>query len=170
MVTISLWHQLPAHTYFDCYIHCLAVMEILTSKSMTTSQRIGRILELLFSYNFSLHYVKRQDLSLSDFLSQIALNNSDLHESIPISFNVQEQLQEYYHQCREQLCIHTKVSARQARVVVPDVFGKDKSLIPEVKPEHQAKARQKLNIPKTMLKILFKNHPFILNPNWKHQL
>ena len=41
--------------------------------------------------------------------------------------------------------VQTRSSTRQIGIKVPKIFGKDKTLIPQVKPEHQAK--QNLNIP-----------------------
>ena len=42
------------------------------------------------------------------------------------------------------LTVQTISIAKQERGTVPNNFGKDKNLIPEVKPEHHAKARQKI--------------------------
>ena len=58
----------------------------------TTTNRIKRLLELLSSYSFNLYYMKEKDMVLSDFLSRQQVDDSDLHEIIPISFNMTETL------------------------------------------------------------------------------
>ena len=47
---------------------------------------------------------------------------------------MKEQFKKYYHRYTEQYTIQIRGSAEEAVVIVPDVFGKDKSLFPEVKP------------------------------------
>ena len=61
------------------------------------TNRIKRLLEVLISYSFNLYYIKGRDMILSDFLSRQIEDNSSPHEIIPISFNIQEILQESYH-------------------------------------------------------------------------
>ena len=53
---------------------------------MTT--RIKRLLELISSYSFNLYHMKGKDMILSDFLSWQNNDDSNLHEIIPISFNM----------------------------------------------------------------------------------
>ena len=47
---------------------------------------------------FNLYYIKGKDMILSDFLSGQIEDDSNLHEIIPISFNIWEILQDNYHQ------------------------------------------------------------------------
>ena len=61
------------------------------------TNRIKRLLEVLSSYSFNLYYIKGKDMILSDFLSRQIEDDSNLHEIIPILFNIQEVLQESYH-------------------------------------------------------------------------
>ena len=42
-----------------------------------------KLLELLSNYSFNLYYVKGKDLILSDFLSRIAVDDSNPHEITP---------------------------------------------------------------------------------------
>ena len=44
-----------------------------------------------------MYYIKGKDMILSDFLSRQIEDDSDLHEIIPIFFNIREILQENYH-------------------------------------------------------------------------
>ena len=52
---------------------------------------------MLSSYSFNLYYIKRKDMILSDFLSRQKHDNSNPHEIIPISFNMQSILQIRYY-------------------------------------------------------------------------
>ena len=61
------------------------------------TNKIKRLLEVLSSYSFNLYYIKGKDMILSDFLSRQIEDDSNLHEIIPISFNIWEILQDSYH-------------------------------------------------------------------------
>ena len=61
------------------------------------TNRIKRLLEILSSYSFNLYCIKGKDMILSEFLSRQITDDSNLHEIIPISFNMKEVLQENYH-------------------------------------------------------------------------
>ena len=61
------------------------------------ANRIKRLLEVLSSYSFNLYYIKGKDMIVSDFLLRQIEDDSNLHEIILISFNIQETLQENYH-------------------------------------------------------------------------
>ena len=52
-----------------------------------------RLLEVLSSYSFNLYYMKGKDMILSDFLSRQIHDDSDPHEIILISFDMQNMLQ-----------------------------------------------------------------------------
>ena len=58
------------------------------------TNRIKRFLEVLSSFSFNLYYITGKDMILSDFLSRQIEDDSNLHEIIPISFNMEETLQE----------------------------------------------------------------------------
>ena len=60
------------------------------------TNRIKRLLEILSSYSFILYYIKGKDMILSDFLSRQLRDDSDPHQIIPISFNINEILKENY--------------------------------------------------------------------------
>ena len=94
MISISLWQHLLSRTNFDCCVDHLAVTQILKFKSIPASQRIGRLIELCYNYSLNLCYVKDKDFILSNFLIRIAVDDSNPHEIISISFYVKEQLQE----------------------------------------------------------------------------
>ena len=62
------------------------------------ANRIKRLLEILSSYSFNLYYIKGKDMILSDFLSRQIEDDNNLHEIIPISFNIWDVLQDNCHQ------------------------------------------------------------------------
>ena len=74
---------------FDAIVDHLALTHIIKSKAEATSTRIQRLLEILSSYLFSLYYINGKDMVFSDFLSIQKHDNSNSHEIIPISFNMQ---------------------------------------------------------------------------------
>ena len=76
-------------------------MCIIKSKAEMTTTRIKRLLEILNSYSFNLYYIKGKYIILSDFLSREKNDNSNPHEIIPISFNMQNILQSRYYNINE---------------------------------------------------------------------
>ena len=121
--------HLLTQTNFSCCVDHLAVTKTFKSKVMPGSWRIG-------NDSFNLYYVKSKNLIFSDFLSQTTVDDSNPHEIIPISFNLKDKPQENHIIYTEQLRIHTKGSAKHAWVKAAKTFGRNKTLIPEVKPEY----------------------------------
>ena len=64
---------------------------------------------------------------------------------------MKDHLQEHYHQYTEQLRIQTISIAKQAAIVVPNIFSKDETLISEDKPEYQATTMEKIEDPHKVL-------------------
>ena len=79
--------------------------------------------------------MKGKDMILSDFLSRQKNNNSNAHESIPISFNMCKILDNYYN--LEKYLIQTRSRARSSGVKLPEVHSMGKNLDPNLKPEKQ---------------------------------
>ena len=96
-INIASFAHLLKRVDFDAVVDHLAIMHIMKSKMEPTTNRIKRLLEVLSSYSFNLYYIKGKDMILSDFLSRQIEDHSNLHEVIPISFNIREILQENYH-------------------------------------------------------------------------
>ena len=92
---VSFTHLLK-RVDFDAVVDHLAITHIMKSKMEPATKRIKRLLEILSSYSFNLYYIKGKDMILSDFLSRQIKDDSNLHEIIPISFNIWEILQESY--------------------------------------------------------------------------
>ena len=87
-INMASFSHLLKRVDFDAIVDHLALTHIIKSKVEPTTTRIKRLLELISSYSFNLYYRKGKDMILSDFLSQQNNNNSNLHEIIPISFNI----------------------------------------------------------------------------------
>ena len=97
-INIASFAHLLKRVDFDAVVNHLAITHIMKSKTEPATNRIKRLLEILSSYSFNLYYIKGKDMILSDFLSRQIEDDSNLHEIIPISFNIWEILQDNYHQ------------------------------------------------------------------------
>ena len=97
-INIASFAHLLKRVDFDAVVDHLAITHIMKSKMEPATNRIKRLLEILSSYLFNLYYIKGKDMILSDFLSRQIEDDSNLHEIIPISFNIQDVLQDNYHQ------------------------------------------------------------------------
>ena len=87
-INITSFAHLLKRVDFDAIVEHLAITHIMKSKMEPATNRIKRLLEILSSYSFN--YIKVKDMILSDFLSRQIKDDSNLHEIIPISFNIQE--------------------------------------------------------------------------------
>ena len=84
-INIASFSHLLKIVDFDTIVDHLALMHIIKSKAESVPTRIKRLLELISSYSFNLHYMKGKDMILSDFLSRQVHDTSNPHEIIPIS-------------------------------------------------------------------------------------
>ena len=89
-INIASFAHLLKRVDFDAVVDHLATMHIMRSKAEPAINRIKRLLEILSSYSFNLYYIKGKDMVLSDFLSRKHGNDSNPHEIIPISFNMEK--------------------------------------------------------------------------------
>ena len=96
-INITSFAHLLKRVDFDAIVNHLAITNIMKNKMEPATNRIKRLLEILSSYLFNLYYIKGKDMILSDFLSRQIEDDSNLHEIIPISFNIEDILQENYH-------------------------------------------------------------------------
>ena len=142
---------------FDAVVDHLAITYIMKNKVDPAMTRIKRLLELLSSYSFNLYYIKGKNMILSDFLSRQKIDDTNLHEIIPISFSMRDVLQENYYNFGnmtegDKYLVQTRSQAKSSRVKVPEVHGIEKSLAPHVKPERQKSIKlpmdKRLPIPK----------------------
>ena len=72
-------------------------MHTIKSKAELTTTRIKRLLEIFSSCSSHLYYIKGKDMVLSDFLSLQKHDDSNPHEIILISFNIQHILHSNYY-------------------------------------------------------------------------
>ena len=88
-INITHFAHLLKRVDFDTMVDHLALVHILKSKTAPTITRIKRFLEVLCVYSFNMYYMKGKDMILSNFLSGQITDNSNPHEIIPISFDIQ---------------------------------------------------------------------------------
>ena len=117
----------------------LALVHILKSKTEPATTRIKRLLEVLSAHSFNLYYMKGEDMVLSDFLSRQITDNSNLHEVIPISFDMHAILKDRYYnvRCDNKYLIQTCSQATASGVKLPEVHSVDKGVDSNIKPERQ---------------------------------
>ena len=96
-INIATFSHLLKRVDFDAIVDHLSLTHIIKSKAEPATIRIKRLLELISSHSFNLYYIKGKDMVLSDFLPRQNNNDSNLHEIIPISFNMHKVLQEIYY-------------------------------------------------------------------------
>ena len=96
-ISITSFTHLWKKVEFDAIVDHLALVHILKSKAEPAVTRIMRLLEVLSAYSFNLYYMKGKDMILSDFLSRQRRDDSDPHEIILISFDMQAILRDRYY-------------------------------------------------------------------------
>ena len=85
---------------------------------------------------------------LSDLLSRQKTDDSNPHETIPISFSLRKVLHESYYKIgditrtvdleMDKYMVQTRAQAKSSSVNLSEVHGVNKALIPHVKPEKSA--------------------------------
>ena len=96
-INIASFSHLLKRVDFNVVVDHLALTYIIKSNAELATTRIKRLSELLRSYSFNLYFIKGKDMILSDFLSRQKHDNSNPHEIIPISFNMQSILHDRYY-------------------------------------------------------------------------
>ena len=117
----------------------LALPNIIKCQAEPTTTRIKMLLEILSSYSFNLYYIKGKDKILSDFLSRQKHDDSNPHEIIPISFNMQHILQSRYYNINERkedkFLVQTRSQAKSICITLPEVHSINKGIDPNTRPE-----------------------------------
>ena len=75
----------------------LALTYIMKSKTELTSARIKNTTKGLISYSFNLYYIEEKNMTLIDVLSGVKVDKSNPYGIIPISFDLQEVLEDRYY-------------------------------------------------------------------------
>ena len=115
------------------------MIHIIKTKAEPATPRIKRLLELISLYSFNLYYMKGKDMILSNILSRHIHDNSNLHNIIPISFNMFRAMCENYYniETKERYFMQTRSQMKSSRVTLPEVHDAKKSLDMNVLPEKQ---------------------------------
>ena len=145
-INIASFTHLLKKVDFDAIVDHLALVHILKSKTEPATSRIKRLLEILSAYSFNLYYMKGNDMILGDFLSRQEIDKSDLHEIIPISFDMKAILNERYYKLEEEnskYLVQMQSQAKERGIKVPEVHGPKKGLDPNLRPEWLVKKAQK---------------------------
>ena len=69
-INITSFSHLLKRVDFDAIVDYLALMHIIKGKAEPAITIIKRLLQLISSYSFNLHYTKGKDMILSNFLSR----------------------------------------------------------------------------------------------------
>ena len=137
---VSIAHLLKK-VNFDAIVDHLTLVHILKSKAEPATTRIKRLLEVFSAYSINLYYMKGKDMILSDFLSRQRTDDSNPHEIIPISFDMQAILRDRYYNIGQEkesrYLIQTQSQAKTSGIKLLAVHGVDKGVDPSVKPEKQ---------------------------------
>ena len=136
---------------FDAIVDHLALVHIFKSKIEPATTRIKRLLEVLSAYSFNLYYMKGKDMILGNFLSRQMTDNSNPHEIIPISFDMQAILKDRYYSIGmdNKYLILTHSQAKDSGIKLPEVHSVDKGINSDIKPERQIlKSQNPANKPK----------------------
>ena len=82
---------------------------------------------------------------LSDFLSRQEIDKSDLHEIIPISFDMKAILNDKCYKIEEnsKYLVQMQSQAKERGIKVPEVHGPKKGIDPNLRPEWLVKKAQK---------------------------
>ena len=93
---------------------------------------------------------------LSDFLSRQRTDNSNPHEIIPISFDMQAILKDSYYNIGNdsKYLIQMQSQAKASGMKLPKVYSEDKGVDPNVKPERQIQ-----KIPKPTTQSIHQSKP-----------
>ena len=143
LVNMNLWKNLLKHREFDAAVDHVAEAQIMKAKIEPATTRIIRLLDRLSAYSFNLYYVKGRDMISADYLSRNRSKDMDPSELIPISFCCMD----IYRGLLDTKAgsaiynIGTRSSAKASGEKPPEVQGTDKTLDPNLKPEHQSRSK-----------------------------
>ena len=140
VINIASFAHLLKRVEFDAIVDHLALTHIIKSKVELATTRIKRLLELISSYSFNLHYMKGKDMILSDFLSQQKNDDNNSSKIIPISFNIYSILKDNRNIdiCKDndgKYLIQTHSQAKTSSTKLTEVQGIRKELNPNLRPE-----------------------------------
>ena len=140
---------------FDAIFDHLALTHIIESKAEPVTTRIKRLLELISLYSFNLYYMKGKGMILSDILSRQMHNTSNLHEIIPISFNMYNALYEIYYRIEpaDKYLVQMQSQTRATGVNLPEVHGTRNPIVTNMPIEKQKPQIQEKQVDKNRPKL-----------------
>ena len=144
-LNIATFSHLLKKVDFDAIVDHLTITHIMRSKAEPATTRIKRLLELLSPYSFNLYYIKGKDMVLSDFLSRQQMDDSNLHELIPILFSFKSQVSDYFYHIdneinlprKDKYLVQTRSQVRSSGIRLLEIHGANKGLDPHVQPGKQ---------------------------------
>ena len=147
-INIASFSHLLKRVDFDAIVNHLALTYIIKSTAEPATTRIKRLLELISSYSFNLYYMKGKDMILSDFLSRQTHGTSNLHEVIPISFNMYDALYEIYYRVEptDRYLVQMQSQTKAAGVILPEVHDTWKTINVDLPIEKQKPQIQKKQV------------------------
>ena len=145
-INITSLHKFLKRVDFDAIVDYLALVHILKSKAEPTTTRIYRLLGVLSTYSFNLYYMKGKDMILIDFLLRQRVDKSNLHEIMPISFDMKAILKEKYYSLINEgkYLVQTCLQVKERGIKLPEVHGVHKGVDPDIKLELIRRKSQKL--------------------------
>ena len=154
-INIASFSHLLKRVDFDAIVDHLALTHTIKSKAEPATTKIKRLLELITSYSFNLYYMKGKDMILSDFLSRQMHDTSNMHEIIPISFNMYNALYETYYRIETAVkyLVQTWSQIRAAGVNLPEVHGTRKMIVTNMPIEKQKPQIQEKQVDKNRPKL-----------------
>ena len=144
-MNITTFLHLLKKVDFNVIVDHLAITHIMRSKAEPATTRIKRLLELLSPYSFNLYYIKGKDMILSNFLSRQQMDDSNLHELIPISFLLRDQVSDYFYHIdneinllrKDKYLVQTRSKVRSSGIRLLEIHGANKGLDPHMQPGKQ---------------------------------
>ena len=140
-INIASFVHLLKRVDFNAIVDHLALTDIIKIKAECTTTRMKKLLEVLSSYSFNVYYIKGKDMIFSDSLSRQKHHDSNPHEIILFSLNMQNVLQTRYYNIgeREQgkYIVQIRSQTKPSGIISPEVHGIDKGIDPNIRPEKQ---------------------------------
>ena len=106
------------------------------SKTEPTTTRIKGLLQMLSPYSFNSYYINGKNMILSDFLSRQKHDDSNPHEIIPVSFNMQNILHSRFYNIHKRKegkhLVQTRSQAKSISITFPELHGVDKGIDPNI--------------------------------------
>ena len=144
VVSCKTWIFYVQRNEFDCATDHKAIVDIMKSKDPPATDRICRFLLALTYFNAMYYYIKGKDMVISDFLSRTHCDGTGTPDIVPVGFDPKEVLRNILEEREKDMQLHimTRKQAKAVGFSPGKVHGADKSVDPDLKPEHQDKSQK----------------------------